>query len=76
MATLNMGVFRAAEITDEFIKEARASVESRGQTILWESGAIPYLNLGTCDSPQWGEHSTLLQGGPVYVLAFTRPDGK
>lgn len=76
MATLNIGVFRAAEITDEFIKEARASVESRGQTILWGSGAIPYLNLATCDSPNWGQHSPLLKGGPVYVLAFARPDEK
>jgi hypothetical protein len=56
MTTLNIGVFRGGRDYGCLYEGARASVESRGQTIVWESGPIPNLNLGTCDSPEWVLH--------------------
>ena len=72
MATINIGVFTAPEITDEFKKAARASVESRGQTIVWESGS-DRSNVGTVNGSEWGEHTQVFASGPAYIIAFARP---
>jgi hypothetical protein len=72
MATINIGVFQAPVITDEFKRAARASVESRGQTIVWESDSAGHLNVGTVDGSEWGRHLPAFLSGPAYILAFTR----
>ena len=71
MATINIGVFTATAITDDFKKAARASVESRGQTIVWES-VSEHVNVGTVNGSEWGQHTQVYAGGPAYIIAFTR----
>jgi hypothetical protein len=72
MATINIGVFTATKITDEFKKAARASVESRGQTIVWESDSDGHLNVGTVNGSEWGQHTQVFASGPAYIIAFAR----
>jgi hypothetical protein len=62
MATINIGVFTATTINDEFKKAARASVESRGQTIVWESDS-DRVNVGTVNGSGWGQHTQVFCGG-------------
>jgi hypothetical protein len=73
MAMINIGVFTftAAAITDDFKKAARASVESRGQTIVWES-VSEHLNVGTVNGSEWGQHTQVFASGPAYIIAFAR----
>ena len=71
MTTINIGVFTATKITDEFKKAARASVESRGQTIVWES-VSEHLNVGTVNGSEWGQHTQVFASGPAYIIAFAR----
>jgi hypothetical protein len=72
MQIINIGIFQAPVLTDEFKQAARASVESRGQTIVWESDSTGHLNVGTVDDSEWGLHKQVFSSGPAYILAFTR----
>lgn len=69
---INIGVFTAPNITDDFKKAARASVEGRGQTIVWESDSDGRVNVGTVNGSEWGQHQQAYVAGPAYILAFTR----
>ena len=72
MTTINIGVFTATKIDDAFKRAARASVESRGQTIVWESDSDGRVNVGTVNGSEWGQHTQVYAGGPAYIIAFTR----